>query len=383
MKPIKCTWLDKNYDLSLPTGKYSHCCKMPLMQIEPGYNAVTNPQTQRIKKQFATGEQPPECEWCWRDERAGVESYRQRFLKDYDWSSVRTELQFQLPSYCQGTCYYCTPALSTSIARYGTWLNPQATDIRSSEIVNTTSVISLQQQLDTLYSLPTDRPLNIGLVGGEPLLKDTVSDWMPEIISAAKSQHEQVTLTVCTNAWTRLDVLDQFYSLVDKWRVPVNINISVENTGARAEWVRGCDWQQLDRVARIHRQRCNTLTLKPTENFLCVSNLSDLIDWFAQVGFDYWDSGVVNQHILQTHSLPITYKKYIITARKRIPQFEDPRMRKHLNTMLDRILRTLGTRSQNYSAAIRAAETIDSIRNTDVHAAFPELRKHRAIPENK
>lgn len=379
MKPIKCIWIDKNYDISLPIGKYTHCCKMPLMHIEPGYNAVTNPQTQRIKKQFAAGEQPPECEFCWQDERAGLQSYRQRHLSIAS-TQATTQLQFQLPSYCQGTCYYCTPALSTSIARYGSWLTGDAKNLRSVDINNTHSVITLQQQLDTLYSLPTDTSLNIGLVGGEPLLKDTVSDWLPEIIRAAKQHCDSVILTVCTNSWTKLDVLDKFYNLVEQWQVPVNINISVENTGARAEWVRGCDWQHLDRVASIHRQRCNTLTLKPTENFLCVSNLPELIDWFAKIGFDVWDSGVVNQHILQTHSLPISYKKYCIQARKRISQFHDPSMRKHLNAMLDRIHRTLGTRSHNYHNAIHAAEKIDSIRGTDVHAAFPELRKHRAVP---
>ena len=349
-----------------------------MMEIEPGYNAVTNPQTQRIKQQFAAGEQPPECEWCWRDERAGVESYRQRHLNRYNQKSCEDiQLQFQLPSYCQGTCYYCTPDLSTSIARYGQWLDWDAKTVINTQTRNTRSVITLQQQLDTLNSLPKDRAINIGLVGGEPLLKDTVSDWLPEIISAARSNNRRVYLTVCTNAWTKLDVLDQFYSLVDRWRVPVNINISVENTGARAEWTRGCDWDHLDRVARIHQKRCRILTLKTTENFLSVSNLPQLIDWFADVQFTSWDSGIVNQHILQTHSLPVSYKKYIHRARKHIGNTK-PFYHQHIRDMLDRIEDTLGKRSHNYAAAIRAAENIDSIRGTDVHSAFPELRKHKS-----
>lgn len=365
----RCYWLEHNYDVSLSQNKYTHCCKMLPVDFVNGREMTRN--LQRIRKSVARGESPPECSWCWREESSGLTSFRQRYV---NWIKPNqpTNLQFQIPSYCQGTCYYCVPQLSTSIARYGTWLDQS--DLNSTVsvgVTNTTSTISLDQQLEILNHMPTDRPLNIGVVGGEPLLKDTVSDWLPTLLKAARERCASVNVIVCTNGWTKIPVLDEFYSLTDRLGVSVQMNISVENTEARAEWVRGMDWNHFERVVGIHKQRANEMVVKVTENFLCVSNLPEFVAWGTDAGFDRWDFGIVNQPQLQISVLPSSYKTYVKTALRGV----DPR-RRVLYKQLKAMLKLIGRNSEKYQGAIRSAELIDGIRGTDVHAAFPELKQH-------
>jgi len=365
---IRCVWLENNYDISLPSAQFTHCCKMPMMDLTENTTAVNNPHTKRIKKQFRRGIQSPECEFCWREERAGRLSYRQRWLDYTAQFGNRTMIQFQVPSYCQGTCYYCTPHLSTSIANYSTWLNKTATGIIPTQRPNLTSAVSTQHQIRTIEQLPKNKPILIGVVGGEPLIKDTVSDWLPQILQAARNHSDDVQLSVATNGWTQPKYIEQFYRLTKQLNIPAHISISIENTHSRAEWVRGLEWNQFDTTVDLHRSLATTLALKSTENFLSVRDLPNLITWYWQKGFDAWDSGIVNQRVLQTSVLPNSYKKYIRQARK---CRTTPNMRK----MLERIEATIGTDTENLPSAIRAVQHIDSIRGTDVYAAFPELRR--------
>lgn len=365
---IRCVWLENNYDISLPAAQFTLCCKMPMMDLTEDTTAVDNPHTKRIKKQFRKGIRSPECEFCWREERAGKLSYRQRWLDYAAQFDSRTQIQFQVPSYCQGTCYYCTPHLSTSIANYSTWLNNTATGVIPTQRPDLNSAVSIQQQIRTIEQLPQGKTIVIGVVGGEPLIKDTVSEWLPEILHAARNRSDDVQLSIATNGWTQPKYIEQFYQLAQQLDIVTHMNISIENTHSRAEWVRGLEWNQFDATVDLHRSRATTLTLKATENFLSVRDLPTLIDWYWQKGFDAWDSGIVNQINLQTSVLPTTYKKYIRRARK-------CRTTPYMRKMLKRIENTIGTDTENLSSAIRAVEHIDRIRGTDVYAAFPELRK--------
>ena len=107
-------------------------------------------------------------------------------------------------------------------------------------------------------------------------------------------------------------MLDEFYSLTDRLGVSVQINISVENTDVRAEWVRGMDWNHFERVVGIHKQRANEMVVKVTENFLCVSNLPEFVAWGTDAGFDslgLWNcesTATANQCI--AHELQNLYK---------------------------------------------------------------------------
>lgn len=371
---IRCVWLESMYDLSLSTGKFTHCCKMPPMQLPQGSNVVDNPITNRIKKEFAQRIRSPECAVCWQDEHKGLTSYRQRYLADSKTLESSYYLQFELPSYCQGTCYYCRSSLSTSIASYGSWIDDRMDRIVDARVENTKRVVSLEQQLKSLDALPNDRNLTIGMVGGEPLIKDNVSDWLPQIVKHAKQKFDNLTVNVCTNGWTKHDVLEEFYSLCNNLKVHTNITISLENTGTRAEWVRGCDWQHLNKTVDLHRERADLMNLRSTENFLSVSNLADLIGWYYKKGFDNWDSSIVQQPQIQTEVLPDSYRNYILIAKNRVRKKD-----KKLLTMLDRIDRSIGLRSSEYANAVHACELIDKVRGTDVHSAFPELAAHGSL----
>jgi len=374
-KKIHCRFIDHlTYDISLTNGRYTHCCKMPMMKLEENESYVNNRTTSRIVQEFSQGIRSKECATCWNAEDAGLHSYRQRNLTIHpqlqEYLEKVSYVQFQLPSYCQGTCYYCTPSLSTSIAKFGTWVNSDLSDVKTVNISNIHNVVPVEKQLEILDELPPKRTVNIGLVGGEPLIKDNVSHWLPKLLTHARSNGRKVELTVCTNAWTQFSVVEEFYRLTNSLSVPVKIVVSVENTHRRAEWVRGCNWQHLDRMVQYHRKNCVWMTLGTTENFLSVSNLPGLIRWYYARQFDAWRAGVVNQPSIQTHVLPLSYKKYIKRA-KRIPGIKREEL-----FMLKRINNTIGVRQEQYGAAISAAERVDSIRGTDVHAAFPELRHH-------
>lgn len=380
MTAIKCNELYNSYDINLINGAISHCCKfqpIPLNTIEIkelGFNYFSNnSETIKARTELNQGIKTARCNDCWELEDAGKASWRTS--RQVSNSIVRLNLQTN--SLCNQTCYYCTPALSSSIARYGSWINDSNGEIFSRDKEKIEPIINFEHVIQFVESIPDSvNMLEIGITGGEPFIIENFNENIKLMIQVFcdKNSSRSVQLSISTNTNVDTGNLLYFYEIISELKCKYNLNIlitsSIENLEDRAEYVRGgLVWSNFIDNFNIHNNKADFHNIRATINPFSIVNIVDFVKFFSSynIKFDYnyphqkfYRSDILDSRFLPELTKLEDYVKSAGIERK----FQDSLLwYKNLYLSDDK---------RNARLFRKAITNIDSIRNTNWRTVFPE-----------
>jgi len=242
------------------SGFYRFCCN-----ATPGKNLVQNQDGQpfrventsaeavwnskhykSFRKQFLNGEEPEMCERCFREEKSGVESARQKMNRkwegQYDPSSEDVAhvkyIDLRLGNLCNLKCRMCNPYASSK------WVDEWNQVVGAAELVPNNPLTEAEalrlKKLDWPDKDATWENLKpvlnqveeIYLTGGEPLLSLKQKELLDHFIESGISKNIRLKYN------TNLTVLPE--DLIKRWASfkKVVCNVSIDGVGPFDEYIR-------------------------------------------------------------------------------------------------------------------------------------------------
>lgn len=305
MNPIECSLLHQNHDINLSSGFLSHCCRFKAIEFNSkefeqlGSRYLDqNSETRRARTELANGIRTARCQDCWDIEDKNLTSWR--LIKLHD-RHDDINLNVQLSTLCNQACYYCVPESSSTIAKYGTWINSGTAELRT---LNQNKVAALPLTFQTVIGFVKTidsrfKTLNLSLSGGEPFLIEDFDDNIVELatIFLSSDDSRKVNIVISTNTNTKPDKLRYFYdkvkSLDNRNRIIIGITSSIENIEERAEYVRdGLVWSNFEENFKIHHSMAQMLTVRLTVNPFTIAKITDFVKYFndyplAKFGYNF------------------------------------------------------------------------------------------------
>jgi organic radical activating enzyme len=382
---IKCNELYNTYDINLIDGALSHCCKFETIELnvteikQLDYKYFSNnSETIKARTDLLQDIKTSRCKDCWELEAAGKISWRQHRGLSEDSSTDIIKLNLQTSSLCNQTCYYCTQTLSSSIARYGSWVSHTTGEIFSWGKEKIDPIINFDHVIQFVESIPESvKMLEFGLTGGEPFIVDNFNENIKTILQTfcSKDKDRSVQMTISTNTNVDVSNLLHFYEIIKelktKYRLKVLITTSVENIEERAEYVRGgLVWSNFINNFNIHNASADLHSIRMTINPFSIVNITDFFKFFmpynVNFNYNYPHQKFFRTEVLDNRFLPelIKLEDYIKGSSSE-HRFINHNWYTHLKSNLndDKI---------NARTFRKAITNIDSIKNTNWRTFFPE-----------
>lgn len=122
------------------------------------------------QEQLAQGQEISGCEYCWRDERQGISSYRQ-----LNQGSHINNIELYVNNTCNHMCSYCSPKFSSewqhSIQTQGMLKNISITNQRNLVLMQQNTPSNWLEQISDHIQQQPDDSVTLTLLGGEPLMQ--------------------------------------------------------------------------------------------------------------------------------------------------------------------------------------------------------------------
>ncbi len=253
-----------------------------------------------IRRQLYSGQPVDACSICYKNEQAGVSSYRQwsnkywlgdhpeakRFLEQIHRSaregfSTEKPVSFDLRigNTCNLKCRMCSPEYSSQIERdevHGAgWRAGQMPRDKEHRFSNNIEDWSQSQALlDEIIEFTEDVEF-IQLAGGEPTINKTQTEWLEHLVSSGRAG--KVSLTI----WTNLtNVKPSYFELLAQFK-QLTVVISSDGYGPTFEYIRfPAKWTQLEDNARklLSLARANVY-ISPVLQAYNLLTVTDLYRW--------------------------------------------------------------------------------------------------------
>lgn len=379
-KPIICTELTNSYDISLTSGSLSHCCKFDNIRLNKsemselkGRYFDLNSETQQARNELSQGIKTKRCNDCWEIEAQGKDSWRTTHITNTD----MVKLNLQISSLCNQSCFYCSPYLSSSIAKYKQWINDNNAEIftwtndKSDLVMNFDYIIEFVANLSS-----TVKVLMLGLTGGEPFLTENFNDKIQLLMSefSKKDSTRKIILSISTNTNVDVDNLRNFYEMVAKLKETNNLEIqittSIENIEQRAEYVRGgLVWTNFIDNFNIHNASADLHRIRMTVNPFTVVKIVDFVKFFSayDVLIDY---NYPFQKFYRMDILDSTFESELIQLEDYV--LENNLQHKFLGNWYPQLKLNLSDDKENAKLFRQSITAIDKIKNTNWRRVFPE-----------
>ena len=242
------------------SGFYRFCCNAspgknlvkdsegkPFRVESSNSNDVWNSEHYKsFRQQFLNGEEPDMCERCFREEKSGVESARQklnkRWLGSFDPESEKASsvryIDLRLGNLCNLKCRMCNPYASSK------WIDEWNSIVGSAELVPNNELSESETQRLKKLDWPDkdstwenlkpiiDTVEEIYLTGGEPLLSLKQKELLDHLIESGASKNIKLKYN------TNLTVLPE--DIVSRWASfkVVICNVSIDGVGELDEYIR-------------------------------------------------------------------------------------------------------------------------------------------------
>lgn len=281
--------------------------KIPLDELEKSYKAIHNTQYKKfVRREMLEGNQPKECEYCWKIENLGKDKISDRvhksvIYKDEDLLKCKTEhgydkdvdlktLEISFDPFCNCGCSYCNASFST------VWQK----DIKNNgPYQNLVSDGAAAFQQDGSHALPygqknKDNPYimafwewwknelqyslqELRITGGEPTMSPDfwkLMDWWK------KNPNTNVDFAVNSNLQLNKVMTNKLIETshyIKSW----TLYTSCEAVGKHAEYIRdGLKWEKwLNNLKRIMNEGdVQSVNCMLTINALCLFSLPEFLD---------------------------------------------------------------------------------------------------------
>ena len=243
-------------------GLVRPCCKFAEKDVQGEYQTPSlkdysyediwnGPEMQAIRQAFLDDKKIPECSSCWKEEAAGLTSYRNQYnytflrqIDPKDYSTTYAEpprvVDLKLSNVCNFKCRSCGPRYSSTWvpdAKKLGWIDEQDKVWNIASVDDLTNFDFLKEQVEHVEK--------IYFAGGEPLM-------MPEhwqiLDMLVEHKRFDVRISYNTNAST---LTYGGKNVLDYWRQwePGKIEVwpSIDEVGERAELIRaGTVWSKVE-----------------------------------------------------------------------------------------------------------------------------------------
>ena len=379
-QPIICTELTNSYDISLTSGSLSHCCKFDNIRLNntemselKGRYFDLNSETQLARNELSQGIKTKRCNDCWELEAQGKESWRISHITNTD----TVKLNLQISSLCNQSCFYCSPYLSSSIAKYKQWVNDNNAEIFTWKNDKHDLVMNFDYIIEFVTGLSsTVKTLMLGLTGGEPFLTENFNDKIQQLMFefTKKDSDRKIILSISTNTNVDAENLKYFYEMVAKLKevnnLEIQITTSIENIEQRAEYVRGgLVWSNFIENFKLHNTNADLHRIRMTVNPFTVVKIVDFVKFFSayNVLVDY---NYPFQKFYRMDVLDSTFESELI-------QLEDYIRTNSLQNMFlgdwySQLKLNISDDKENARLFKQAITNVDKIKNTNWRTVFPE-----------
>lgn len=248
-----------------PNGSLTRCMMSNTPMTEQSdYSNWDNAKFKNLRTNMLAGTWDHKgCYSCKMPERNGLESQRQKWLKNqvkkfpdgaYDNPSVTgnpiRHLFLNFGNICNFKCRMCSPNFSNALLpefKHMQKMNVSRQYSESFAINNTSQFKNINSAIDFLdyYHDQLDDLRTIWITGGEPLLDDTLYDVCDVLTSFGRP--EEISIVITTNG-SKLDI-DKLAELSHFKRI--EIDISLDAVGDRFEYMRSnglVTWEQISKT---------------------------------------------------------------------------------------------------------------------------------------
>jgi len=299
-------------------GSISPCCELqseylyPKIQHTTLDSAIQSEVFHKLRQDFINGAYPDACQNCWKKEKVGITSKRQRdkwlFAKEYYTTDILEELKIKsldlkIGFRCNLKCRICSNSFSSA------WY---AEDKKYHEVRDI-------HEIDYMFDAGKDFWINqiehfddiehISMKGGEPLLDHTHLKMLEKLLKLGKKDvkiHYNTNGTIFPEQ--HLEVLNEFDN--------VAFTLSIDNIGNRFEYERnGVPWEKvksnLENFSKLDRSKYRidfftTVSLMNVLDLTGTTNYADSLDFKHELGY------VDDPAYFNILNIPINNRQYII-----------------------------------------------------------------------
>lgn len=300
-------WYQSSINLKAGTTQSCHHClpdKIDSGALSKDPSLLHNSdQKRKARKQMLIGEQPEECNYCWRIERSS-NHYSDRSYKsmqDWAWDSRSevidkknvkvnpTYLEVAFDNKCNFKCVYCSPSASSKweneVSQFGPI--PQAhynhNDIEELKAATSASIPAGSPYLEAFWKwwpelYPKLRTFRV--TGGEPLLSDEfwrVLDWIED--SPRKDLEFAVNTNLGVPSFLVTRLIEKI-NILNKKIKKIKIYTSYESAGEQCEYIRhGMKFDSFFKnINRVLEESSADFSVMATINILSVPGFVRFID---------------------------------------------------------------------------------------------------------
>jgi hypothetical protein len=264
---------------------------------------MNHPYLRERRDEMLRGERHKDCSSCWALEDSEMESPREGFdsldefnqfsvsygeaLKPVNHSDRPYMIDLELSNLCDAKCIYCNWVFSSK------W---EQEDLERGKLT-----INEVRRLKKVQSSEFDETFwqwfeeikpglgYINIIGGEPFLHTSYIPTLERILESfkdVKRPREEINLVTVTNLNAPPVVIDRVLDILPRLneRFTVNIDVSMEATGARAEYIRdGVRWERwlsnLEKLLKLNLDRFEVAIL----GAINILSLTDLPNFFKVI----------------------------------------------------------------------------------------------------
>lgn len=358
-------------------GLVRPCCKFAEKDVQGEYQTPSlknqsyeeiwnGPEMKAIRQAFIDNKKIPECSSCWKEEDAGLQSYRKSYNKSYisriDPSEyLTTEAQpprvvdLKLSNVCNFKCRMCDFSYSSLILKEDKL--HRGYDIPDEKYYISNKILKTENE-DYFFNKIVPNLMQIEFTGGEPF----VSPEAKKIIKLLSDSDyaKNIVINITTNGSTlNEDILNQ----LTKFKI-VRIGISIDDIGSKLEYQRsGANWETIQANVLKLKSYNFMLNLHPTINNYNIWDIDQLLVWADKNRIHSIINILHGPERLSIKKLPPNVKKIVYNKHK-----DNYRLKSVLNYMM--------TDDENLvDEFIKETEFLDILRHENFTDTFPEWSK--------
>lgn len=359
-------------------GLVRPCCKFAEKDFQEEYQTPSlkdysyediwnGPEMQAIRQAFLDDKKIPECSSCWKEEAAGLTSYRNQYNHTFlrqidpkDYSTTYAEpprvVDLKLSNVCNFKCRMCDFSYSSLILKedkaFRGYDIPDESYYLSNKILNT-------ENEDYFFEKIVPNLIQIEFTGGEPFVSPEARKLI-DILSQSEFA-KNIAINITTNG-SKVNTL--ILSQLDKFKF-VRIGLSVDDIGSRAEYQRkGTVWETVSHNCKLFNDNKKFyVNLHPTINNYSIWNFDKTLEWAKENNIKVVTNILHGPERLCIKNLSPYSKSKV---------YEKYKDNKAMVSILSYMMQDGEDLTKDF---IRETEWIDSIRNESFKEVFPDWSK--------
>ena len=345
-----CKFAEKDKQDQYPTGSLK----------QNTYEEIWNGENfKNIRKAFLDNKKIPECSSCWKEEAAGLKSYRNMynsmFLEPIEYGLVADPpkvVDLKLSNVCNFKCRMCDYSYSSLILK-------EDKEYRSYQISDESYYLSNKilgtENESYFFDKIVPNLFQIEFTGGEPFVSPEAKKIIKRISESEYSKN--IIIMITTNgSIINHDMLTQLQKFKQ-----VRISVSIDDIDERLEYQRkGARWPTIQKNIMTLKDQRFQLSIHPTINNYNIWDIDQLLNWAGYNNISTVINVLHGPERLCIKNLHNDIKQRILEKHK-----SDHRLRNVLNYLTQ-------DRDENVTDFIKETEFLDSVRKESFRDIYPE-----------